>query len=280
MQGSLDAVVGSELGFLQYPTPALPASRLGNPRAAAAPAAGQGPMGQLVGALRSVREASLGLLHLHSHGLVHGGLAPSNLLLAEGTPDGRGFIVKVADPGLVTVRRVAAAARATTNLDEGESVGEGGSEGEGADSSPHKHTTTQSALALDLASEVLRTSPPPLVPEAVQSRSASRFSLDGEDGFSAAAGPECKGVPMSKARCVGRSLRFTAPEVVAGCEPTAAGDVYSLGALLYYALYAQQPYQALADGEWKNGNRVGVGEDAVMSALAFGPCLTSKKCGA
>ncbi|OAI45921.1 hypothetical protein AYO44_12245 [Planctomycetaceae bacterium SCGC AG-212-F19] len=47
-----------------------------------------------------IREAALGLQHIHEHGLIHRDLKPSNLLLAQGHGSQSGSIVKILDLGL------------------------------------------------------------------------------------------------------------------------------------------------------------------------------------
>lgn len=55
--------------------------------------------------LLTALEISHAMEHLHSHGIVHGDLKPSNILLHSSSQDGRGFTAKVADFGTSRILR-------------------------------------------------------------------------------------------------------------------------------------------------------------------------------
>jgi len=55
--------------------------------------------------LLTALEISHAMEHLHSHGIVHGDLKPSNILLHSSGQDGRGFTAKVADFGTSRILR-------------------------------------------------------------------------------------------------------------------------------------------------------------------------------
>ncbi|EFJ40119.1 hypothetical protein VOLCADRAFT_100124 [Volvox carteri f. nagariensis] len=64
--------------------------------------------------LRTAAEIARGLHHLHSAGVVHGDLKPTNILLRSGLSDRRGFIAKVADFGAAHVLPAEARSTNTT----------------------------------------------------------------------------------------------------------------------------------------------------------------------
>ena len=57
------------------------------------------------------------------------------------------------------------------------------------------------------------------------------------------------GTPLTEPGSVIGTLAYMAPEQIDGAQPTAAGDLWSLGATLYTALEGRQPFEGDSIGE-------------------------------